>query len=174
MHRYVLGLLAPTLMLLLACGGGSGPRTNPASGSGSAPGQSVPVAVASGQTVTAVDIAVPAPVASPAPNAQFLGVCTGACSGASAFGTGAQIHQGETATVFLFGSGLSGNMRVMISGPADIAVSNIAGTTAQDGTSGVEFTAVVQSGAGLGGRTVLLINSQNDITTFTGGLEVVP
>ncbi len=173
MHRYCFGLLAPILMLLLACGGG-GKGINPSSGSGSAPGQFVPISVAAGQTLTGLDISVPAPAATPAPNAQFLGVCTGSCSGASAFGTGAQIHQGETATVFLFGSGLSGSMQVKISGPPDIAISNIAGITAKDGTAGVEFTAAVQPGAGLGGRTVLLMNAQNDITTFTGGLEVVP
>ncbi len=172
MHRF--GFLAPLLILLAACGGSSGSKvTNNAAGSGSPPGQAVPVPLGSGQTLTGINITVPAPAASPAPNAQFLGVCT-SCSGASAFSTGAQIHQGTTATVILFGTGLSGNMQVKISGPADVTVSNIVGITASDGTPGVQFTAAVQSGAGLGGRTVLLISPQNDITTFTGGLEVVP
>jgi hypothetical protein len=161
------------LALLTACGGGSAsPRgiTNSSnSGSGSPPGQFVTVSVASGQASTGVDITVPAPASSPAPNAEDLGV-----GGSTAFGTGAQIHQGETTSVLLFGPGLSGSMTARISGPSDITVSNISGIKATDGTPGVQFTAAVSSGAALGGRTVLLTNLQNDITAFSGGLEVVP
>jgi hypothetical protein len=84
------------------------------------------------------------------------------------------IHQGATDFVLLFGPGLSGNMTVKVSGPPDITVSNITGITATDKTPGVAFQATVNSGAALGARTVWLQNPQNDVTTFTGGLEVVP
>lgn len=158
---------------LAACGGGSdtprGTTDSSSSGSGSPPGQFVTVSVASGQTSTGVDITVPAPASSPTPNAEDLGV-----GGSTAFGTGAQIHQGQTTSVLLFGPGLSGTMTVRFSGPSDITASNIAAIKATDGTPGIQFTAAVTSGAALGGRTVLLTNPQNDITAFSGGLEVVP
>ena len=114
----------------------------------------------------------PPPSASPAPNAEFLGDGPGGTI--TAFATGDTIHQGTTEFVILFGPGLSGNMQVKISGPGDILVSNIVGITANDGTPGIQFTAAVSPTAALGGRTVLLINSVGDITTFTGGLEVIP
>lgn len=162
-------MVAPLLCLLWACGGSAGNRTNETSaGPGSPPGQVVPVTVSSGQTASGIDITVSPPVASPAPNAQDLGV-----GGGFAFGTGAQIHRGQTTSVFLFGPGLSASMRVRISGPTDISISNVRGISATDGTPGVEFTAAAGSDAALGGRTVFLTNLQNDITAFTGGLEVV-
>lgn len=172
---YRLSFVLLMLAFLTACGGGGGSATprgttdSSSSGSGSPPGQFVTVSVASGQTSTGVDITVPAPAASPAPNAEDLGV-----GGSTAFGTGAQIHQGQTTSVLLFGPGLSGSMTVRFSGPSDITASNISAIRATDGTPGIQFTAAVTSGAALGGRTVLLTNSQNDITAFSGGLEVVP
>ena len=92
----------------------------------------------------------------------------------SAFNTGDMIHRGQTARVLLFGPGLSGDMQVIIRGPADIAISNLNAITATDNTPGITFTAAVSSNAALGARTVVLQNSKGDVTTFTGGLEVVP
>ncbi len=167
-------LIVLSAVFLAACGGAvSNHNSNtpppPPPGPGSPPGQAVTVNVSGGTAATGIDIAVAPPAASPPPNAQFLGV-----GGKSAFGTGAQIHQGTTATVFLFGPGLSGNMTVKISGPSDVTVANVRTITATDQTPGVAFDATVAGSAGLGGRTVLLMNPQNDITTFTGGLEVIP
>ncbi len=169
MQRFL--FLAPLLLSLFACGGNSSTSSSSNAGSGSPPGQAAIVNVAAGQTSTGVNITVASPVASPAPNAQVLGV------GTTASNTGAQISQGATGQVFLCGPGLSGNMQVKISGPPDITVSGISAVQCTDSSgnkvSGIQFTAAVNSGAGLGGRTVFLMDTQNDITTFTGGLEVV-
>ena len=95
---------------------------------------------------------------------------------ASAFNTGDQIHRGATQRVVLFGPGLSSGMTISILGPNDIQVSNVQGVTASDAdhTPGVTFTAAVSSNAALGARTVVLQTPAGNITTFTGGLEVVP
>ena len=167
------GIVILLLVILTACGGvGSkspaAVSNNNFAGSGSPPGSAVVVNTTAGQTDAGVDITVPAPAASPAANAQFLGL------GTSASSTGDVIHQGQTATVLLFGTGLSGNMQVRISGPGDIRVSNVRPATSTSQTPGLQFDAAVSSGAALGGRTVLLISPQGDMTAFTGGLEVVP
>jgi hypothetical protein len=65
-------------------------------------------------------------------------------------------------------------MQVTIRGPADITVSNIVSITSTNNTPGISFVAVVGANAALGARTVVLQNTQGDVTTFTGGLEVVP
>ncbi|MFB3916759.1 MAG: hypothetical protein ACE14M_08520 [Terriglobales bacterium] len=161
-----------TIMLVSCSGGGGQTGSGGSSGSGSPPGSAVPVSTAAGKISPGINITVPAARASPAPNAEFLGVGSGGTI--TAFATGDTIHQGASELVILFGPGLSGNMEVKISGPGDIVVSNIQSTKASDGTPGIQFTATVPLGAALGGRTVLLINSAGDITAFTGGLEVVP
>jgi hypothetical protein len=120
-----------------------------------------------------VNISVPAPAASTAPNAIVLGVAP-VGSGGSASSTGDVVHLGSTAKVLLFGPGLSGAMDVSISGPQDISIANKRSITATDQTPGIAFDVTVQSNAALGARTVILRNAQNDITTFTGGLEVIP
>ena len=136
----------------------------------SAPG---PVTVSAGQNSSGVDITVSAPQSSPAPNAQDLGVA--AMSGsASAYNTGDVIHRGQTARVLLFGPGLSGDMQVSIRGPADITIASINMITSTTSTPGVSFVATVAPNAALGGRTVVLQNANGDVTTFSGGLEVVP
>jgi hypothetical protein len=120
-----------------------------------------------------VDIAVVAPAATPAPNAQNLGVnpLTGQ---ASASNTGGIIHRGASNRVVMFGPGLSSAMDIKISGPSDITVSDVRSITATDNTPGVSFTATVAGNAALGARTIYLQKTNNDITTFTGGMEVVP
>jgi hypothetical protein len=161
-------------IFLAGCGGGSSTSSAPPPPPPN-PNMPVPVTaptvftVAAGQN-TSVNIAVPVAASSPTPNAQALGVSFGMQG--SADNTGAQIKQGQTGTVLLFGPGLSGNMQISISGPGDIAVSNPQTIKATDGTPGVAFTVVVPPTAALGARTVILENGKQDITTFTGGLEV--
>ena len=65
-------------------------------------------------------------------------------------------------------------MTVRISGPSDIAVSNISGVQATDNTPGLAFIATANPNAALGARTVYLVNGSGDVTAFTGSLEVVP
>ena len=77
-------------------------------------------------------------------------------------------------TVLLFGDGLAPSMQVSISGPADIGITDIRGIKSTTGTPGITFTAAVASGAAVGARTVILRATNDDITTFTGGLEVLP
>ncbi len=131
------------------------------------------VTVAAGQTAGGADITVASPASSPPPNAQVLGVASLSGSG-EAFNTGGTIKQGSTQRVLLFGPGLSGNMQVTITGPGDISVSNPLTIKATDGTPGVSFTATASPTAALGCRTVILQTTNGDITTFTGGLGVVP
>jgi len=65
-------------------------------------------------------------------------------------------------------------MKVSLTGPNDIQISNPQAVTATDGTPGITFTATIASDAALGARTVVLQNPKNDITAYAGGLEVVP
>jgi hypothetical protein len=172
------------LIILAGCGGTTGapspsttttspPPTSTGSPPSSPPSTANPVSVAAGQTVSGITIAVVAPQASPAPNAQDLGVAALSGTG-SAYNTGDVIHLGATARVLLFGPGLDGSMQVSIVGPPGISVAGVAPITSTDKTPGVSFLATVAPNAALGARTVSLKNSQGDITTFTGGLEVVP
>ncbi len=140
-------------------GGGSGALTTP-----------VPVTVVSSQTSVA-DIAVATPSSTTPPNIKALGVD----SNGFAYVTGGTATQGEAAgIVTLFGPGITNTMQVSFSGPSDVTVSNINGVTATDGTPGLQFNIAVAAGAALGGRTLILQNSNNDVTTFTGGIEIIP
>jgi len=172
-------LLLP-ICALLACGGGGGGGGGSVGGGGNGactsnavPGTPSPVTVVAGQTSSGTDIAVACQASSPTPNAQDIGVGT-SVNTTTASNSGAQIAQGTTMTVILFGPGLSGDMTVTISGPNDIIVSNPTTIHATDNTPGISFTAVVSPTAALGARTVLLKDSTIDVTSFTGGLEVIP
>ena len=168
------------LLLLVGCGGtaaspaGSAIAPPPTGSSPANPatGPNV-VTVAAGQTAGGVDVAVAAPAGSPVPNALDLGV-SAASGGGSAFNTGDRIHRGQTARVLLFGPGLTGDMQVTIRGPADIAITDLTSITSTTGTPGLSFVAAVTPNATLGARTVVLQTAKGDITTFTGGLEVLP
>ena len=157
--------------LLTGCGGGGSSSNN---GSGNPPPTGGPVSapvvitLGGGQNASGVDIAVVGPVGTD-PNAEVLGV-----GGNSAFNTGDQIRQGSATQVLLFGTGLSGSMQISVSGPSDISISGLQSIKATDGTPGVAFTASVSPSAALGARTVILQDANNNITTFTGGLEVIP
>ena len=181
MKKTSLILLLP-ICALLACGGGGGGSGNSVGGGGTgtgactsnaAPGTPNVVTVASGQTTASTDITVACQASSPTANAEDIGVGT-SVNTTTASNSGAQIAQGTTMTVILFGPGLSGNMTVTISGPNDITVSNPTTIKATDNTPGIAFTAVVSPTAALGARTVLLKDSNNDVTAFSGGLEVIP
>jgi hypothetical protein len=180
MRRW-LGLLCGAA-LVAGCGGGSG-------GAGSGPGGG-PVSAPAVVTVTAaattpdVNIAVVAPATTPTasvPNAQFLGV------GTTAQVTGDVVHLGTVNNpVFLCGPGLSGSLQAFVGGSTfassvnDLAIApnSIVDTTCKrsDGTTltGIKFAVNVSATAVPGARTIYLQAPNNDITTFTGGLEVVP
>ena len=76
--------------------------------------------------------------------------------------------------IILFGPGLNGQMQVRLSGPTDITVSGITSIQASDNTPGIAFMAAAAGNAALGARTVYLQNASGDVTSFTGGLEVIP
>lgn len=172
-------------LLIVACsavalfGCASGGSSSNGNGSSSGPSTSAPanpaqvITVSAGQTTSGADIAVGSPQASPAINATTLGANDFGSTG-SAFNSGDSIARGASRQVLVFGPGLSGAVTISLSGPADITISNEQSITATDKTPGVSFDVAVSPTAALGARTVLLKNAQNDITTFTGGLEVTP
>ncbi len=179
-----LALLGAMAAFNAGCGGSSTPPAaavtptptggvTTTGGSSTAPGTATLVTVGAGGTATGVDINVVSPGATSQVNAEMLGV-TPVGGGGSASNSGDSIHRGTTMKIILFGAGLNGAMQVTISGPSDIAVSNIRGIKSTNGTAGVAFDAAVSGNAALGARTVLLKNTNNDETTFTGGLEVIP
>ena len=191
-QRFVMWRLGPILFicaLLAGCGGrglvdsslGNSPAgaTNSASNAaplGSPPnssGNATPISVSAGQNVTGADIVVAAPASATPPNAQDLGVNPVAGLG-TAMNTGGSIHRGSTMRILLFGPGLDGNMKVTVAGPPDITISELQSVQATDNTPGIGFTAAVAGNAALGARTVYLKSANGDITSFAGGLEVIP
>jgi len=188
--------IGPVLLLslsLVACGGagGSAPAPSPAPTATNSGGTSttnaapapeaapvklpspVPVDVSRGPSATGIDITVASPATSPSPNAQDLG-SNATTARQSATNTGGTIRRGSTMRIILFGPGLSGQMQVRLSGPADITISGITTIQASDNTPGIAFIAAATGNAALGARTVYLQNTSGDVTSFTGGLEVIP
>jgi hypothetical protein len=172
------------IVLLTSCGGG-GSSTKPTTATTttpstctttvSAPVGSQNIVTVAGASVSGVDINVGNPQACPAINAEVLGVADLSATRLTATNTGAQIHLNSTKIVILFGKGLNTVTQVSISGqPGDFAISNQTSVTATDGTPGIQFTVFVSPTAALGARSVILRAANNDITTFTGGLEVIP
>lgn len=180
---------APILALLLAlsagCGGGSNspatptptptPTPIPVGGtSGGSFKEPSTVVVAPGQAVSGINITVASPAtAGEKPNIEAMGVAELTGTG-SASNTGGQIQRGATKRVLMFGPGLGGGMTVTITGPNDISISNVRGITSSSGTPGIAFDASASGGAAVGARTVLVRAANNDLTAFTGGLEVIP
>lgn len=172
-------------LLLSACGGGDSKTVTPAptpttSSSNCAVGVSVPIKGASlvtvsGQNAGAIDIDVGGPQACPTPNAQVLGVANVAASSISATNVGVQLHRGDTKIMILFGAGLTSVTSVSVSGqPNDFAISNITHPSATDGTPGVQFNVTVSPTAALGARTIFLRAGNDDMSAFSGGVEVLP
>lgn len=183
-HRLNIALLG--LATLVACGGtssgGRGSTTPPPSGGGGNGGAANPpviVNVAAGQTASGVNVDVPAPAGSPAPNATLLGATAAPPGGGSVSislsNTGSTVKRGTSYVVALIGDGLSANMTITLSGPADVNIdaTSVKGFTATNGKPGISFQIAVGANAVLGARSILLKNTQSDITSFTGGLEVV-
>ncbi len=155
-------------------GGSGGTGSSGASGT-TTPAIPTVVSVSPNQTTPSVDIAVAAPTGTN-PNAIALGAVTPGASSGSASNTGASIAQGSTMTVLMFGTGLSASMKIAISGPNDLTVSNPITIKSTDNPpiTGVAFTLVATPSASLGARTVILQDTNNNVTTFTGGLQVIP
>ena len=183
--------VAPILLLcvLAGCGGRglvsnnatspTAPVTSSSSNSGSSPTSSsvasgpTAITVAAGQNIAGADITVTPPASSQPPNAEDLGV--NPLSGLGmASNTGGTIHRGSTMRILLFGPGLNSQMQVVVAGPSDITVSNVQSTQATDKTPGLAFFAAVAGNAALGARTIYLKNPNGDVTSFAGGLEVIP
>jgi len=170
--RFSLASIFCTISVLAACGGGSSTTTSGGGGGGGgAPGSPSLVTVSAGANASGINISVVSPQSTPTPNAKFLGV--NLAQGATVTGDTVSRGQGN-ATVTMFGPGLSSSMKVSITGPGDITVGTLTAVTAQDGTPGVQFPITLTNGSALGARTVLLQDAKNDVTTFSGGLEVVP
>ncbi len=161
-------ILTLIFLAFVACGGGS---KSSSSGGTSQASSSGPVTVAAGQTITGVDISVPATSSTPL-NALVLGTADINSGGGSASNTGASVARGTQVRVLMFGPGLSGNNNIVISGPNDISISNPQTITSTKGTPGIEFVITVSSGAAVGARTVFLSDASGNVTTFTGGLEI--
>lgn len=169
--------------LLSGCGGGSKTVTpapsSTTSNSSCATGVSAPLGspsliTVSGQNASA-DINVGGPQACPTPNAQVLGIANVGASSISATNVGVQMHRGDTKIMILFGAGLTAVTSVSVAGqPNDFVISNITHPSATDGTPGVQFNVTVSPTAALGARTVILRAANDDMTTFTGGVEVLP
>jgi hypothetical protein len=155
-----------SLAFWTACGSGN-PQGNSGNLGGGGVNPPMLVSVSNGSTTSGVNVVVPSPGSSPTPNATALGV-----GGNSAFSTGGTIQRGSAPTVLIFGQGVSASMAISISGPNDITITNVTAIQATDGTPGISFTASVPGNAAVGARTVILQDTKNDITTFTGGLEV--
>jgi hypothetical protein len=176
--RFALGLaIMVSIAMWTACGGGgssnAGGNTGGGGGGGTGGGQvNAPtvVSVSAGQTVPGVNITVVGPASSPTPNTTAVGA-----HAMSAFSSGDVMHQNSTATVIVFGTGLNTSMKASFSGPGDITVGPLQSVMFQkSNTPGLSFPATIPSNAALGARTLILQDTKNDITTFTGGLEVVP
>lgn len=178
-------LLSGTVLLLASCGGGGGGTTTKPTTPTPAPSTCATTVAAAvgpqnivtvaGADVTGVDVTVGNPQTCPAPNAEVLGVADLSATKLTATNAGAQIHRGDSKIVIIFGKGITGSMQVSVNGePNDFAITNQVGVSATDGTPGIQFKVVVSPTAALGARSVVLRAANSDITTFTGGLEVIP
>jgi hypothetical protein len=171
MFAFVLLLCA---VFWTACGGGSsnnsgGGSTGGGGTGGGAVNPPVVVSVSGTQSPFGINIVVPAPASSPTPNATLVGA-----DGINAFSSGDVLHRNSTATVIIAGTGLNTSMIASLSGPADITIGPLQSITFTNNSKGLSFSATVSANAALGARTLILQDAKNDITTFAGGLEVVP
>ena len=181
MSRLLLWSLLAFTMLNVACGGGSSNTTtnNPApAANNSAPPPGNPsgqnlgapnvVSVTAGATSSGIDITVSPAASNPVINALNLGTT----SSGSASNTGVIVQRGSTQGIILFGPGVTGELTVTLSGPNDIAISNLRTIKATTGISGIAFDVNIPGSAAPGARTVFLRSGNNDITAFAGGLEI--
>jgi hypothetical protein len=157
------------LLLCVGCSGGGSSNNNITTGGGGTVTTPTQINVSANQPASGINIAVASPASSPAPNVIALGT-----DGQSAFSTGGTVNRSGTATIVAFGAGLSNSMQISFSGPNDITMGTVSNVTATDGTPGVSFPITVGSNAALGARTLIMQDTNHNITTFTGGLEVLP
>jgi hypothetical protein len=127
------------------------------------------ITVAAGQATSGIDILVPNTASTI--NVKMLGVNSPSATTISASNIGGAVARGTTATILLFGTGLSGAQTVSISGPNDITISGEQSVKATDGTPGIQFDVTVGSDASVGARTVS-VKQNNNASAFVGGLEV--
>lgn len=156
-------------------GSGSGGSGGSGGGGSTAPSTPSVVSVSANQITSGVDIAVVAPTGTN-PNVIAFGTMPAGASSGSSSNTGGSIAQGSTMTVLTFGTGLSASMKIGISGPSDLTVSNPVSVQSKDNPPipGLAFTLAATPSASLGSRTVILQDTSNNVTTFTGGLQVIP
>lgn len=183
MSRYSAVVAVLLLVFSAGCGGGGGSSAGKGAASSAGPSIGGPVnapvivTVLGGGRTSGIDIQPPAPASSPAPNAQFLGTRVGPGT-ITASNTGATIQRNIPTQVVLFGPGLTSTMTITFGGPsADISITSPIQAVTSTGSNpvpGVLFTVLVSPTATLGARSVILRAANNDITTFTGGLEIVP
>ena len=157
------------VVLWLGCSNG-GNNSSPGPGMGGGPVTTAnSVNVSANQTASGINIAVVSAASSSGPNVVALGT-----DGMNAFSTGGTVNRGGSATIIAFGAGVSNSMQISISGPKDITMGTVTSIQSTTGTPGVSFPITVGSNAALGARTLIMQSTNNDITTFTGGLEVLP
>jgi hypothetical protein len=177
----------PALFLVLCwigCGGGENTTTTtnptpapaptpPPTGGGSNSGGNLTtpqvIAVANGQATSGIDIVVPNTASNI--NVKMLGVNSPGATTISASNIGGAVARGTTATILLFGSGLSGTDTLSISGPNDISITGEKSVKATDGTPGIQFDITVGGDAAVGARTVSVKQGSN-ASAFVGGIEV--
>jgi len=177
-----IGLLPVVLFTVcwIGCGGGSSSTTTtvptptvPSPPPTSNPGGNLTtpqvVTVANGQATGGIDIVVPNTAS--AFNVQLLGVNPTNASTISASNVGGAVARGTSATILIFGTGLTGTQTLSISGPNDISISNEQSVKSTDGTPGIEFQITVASGAAVGART-LSVKQNANASSFVGGIEV--
>lgn len=132
-----------------------------------------PVQVASGQTISNINLQVSA--LTPTLSIYAGGTCSG--SSCTTAPTGAQVAQGSSASIYLVGSGLIAGTVYSISGPAsDVAVTQPAGAQfgqTVNGTPTVTFDISVSAQAVPGLRNIMVSNpATGELSVFVGGLQI--
>ena len=186
--KLVLALALLVAAGLAACGGGGGSSNSPASNSSSQaalPSSTVsgggvtdpggillatptPVQVAANVSTVSVDIQVPA-VAS-AINAVSLAVTAVNAGSTYVTDSGVGVRQGNQYWLWIVGTGITPSLNVGFSGPGGITTSGT--PLALQKSVGTIYPITVAANAALGARTIILTDSNSNVTTLAGGLEV--
>jgi hypothetical protein len=132
------------------------------------------VQVASGQTITNVNVQVPQ--LTPTLTIYGAGTCVGSTCSTSA--TGAQVTQGSSATLFLVGNGVIAGTVYSVSGNAtDVTVTQPSGSQfgqTSNGTPSVTLSISVSPTAVPGLRNIMVSNpATGELSAFVGGLLIV-
>jgi Tfp pilus assembly major pilin PilA len=177
---------------LAACGGGGGsgsaaPVSTQAASTTSAtiPGGGVTnsggillatpttVQVGANQSTTDVDIQVPGTASTI--NGMTVAISAPHASQPASNGSGAGVNPGSQYWLWVTGTNITSSLTLAIGGPSDITNNGVAGNVL-DGTThakiGVLYTITVAAGAAPGARTITLTDSNSNVTTLAGALEV--